>query len=164
MLEKGEDIVECITTFADDQDLTFTSVSGIGACDDVVLKFFNLTTKQYEEKHITEPLELTSLLGNISRLDNGHFAHLHATFGTQSYETFSGHLAKAIVSATAEIILTVTDLDIQRSFKDAVGLNLLILNSTLLLVESNFITSYHKCLIINAFSFINILQRVKLNF
>ncbi|MBU8142943.1 DNA-binding protein [Staphylococcus aureus] len=121
VLEKGEDIVECITTFADDQDLTFTSVSGIGACDDVVLKFFNLTTKQYEEKHITEPLELTSLLGNISRLDNGHFAHLHATFGTQSYETFSGHLA----SATAEIILTVTDLDIQRSFKDAVGLNLL---------------------------------------
>lgn len=65
VLEKGEDIVECITTFADDQDLTFTSVSGIGACDDVVLKFFNLTTKQYEEKHITEPLELTSLLGNI---------------------------------------------------------------------------------------------------
>ncbi|HCY5333702.1 TPA: DUF296 domain-containing protein, partial [Staphylococcus aureus] len=45
VLEKGEDIVECITTFADDQDLTFTSVSGIGACDDVVLKFFNLTTK-----------------------------------------------------------------------------------------------------------------------
>ena len=117
VLEKGEDIV--------DQDLTFTSVSGIGACDDVVLKFFNLTTKQYEEKHITEPLELTSLLGNISRLDNGHFAHLHATFGTQSYETFSGHLAKAIVSATAEIILTVTDWDIQRSFNDAVGLNLL---------------------------------------
>ncbi len=35
---------------------------------------------------------MTSLLGNISRLDNGHFAHLHATFGTQSYETFSGHL------------------------------------------------------------------------
>ncbi|MFO8435092.1 PPC domain-containing DNA-binding protein [Staphylococcus aureus] len=128
VLEKGEDIVECITNFADDQDLTFTSVSGIGACDDVVLKFFNLTTKQYEEKHITEPLELTSLLGNISRLDNGHFghfAHLHATFGTQSYETFSGHLAKAIVSATAEIILTVTDWDIQRSFNDAVGLNLL---------------------------------------
>lgn len=42
VLEKGEDIVECITTFADDQDLTFTSVSGIGACDDVVLKFFNV--------------------------------------------------------------------------------------------------------------------------
>ncbi len=70
------------------QDLTL-HVSGIGACDDVVLKFFNLTTKQYEEKHITEPLELTSLLGNISRLDNGHFAHLHATFGTQSYETLA---------------------------------------------------------------------------
>ncbi len=89
---------------------------------------------------------------------------MHATFGTQSYETFSGHLAKAIVSATAEIILTVTDLDIHVSFKDAVGLNLLISIALYFLVESNFITSYHKCLIINAFSFINILQRVKLNF
>lgn len=127
VLEKGEDIVECITNFADDQDLTFTSVSGIGACDDVILKFFNLNTKQYEETHITEPLELTSLLGNISRLDNGHFAHLHATFGfgTQSYQTYSGHLSKAIVSATAEIVLTVTDMDIQRTFNDSVGLNLL---------------------------------------
>ncbi len=62
MLEKGEDIVECITTFADDQDLTFTSVSGIGACDDVVLKFFNLTTKQYEEKHITEATGIDELI------------------------------------------------------------------------------------------------------
>ncbi|MCE3370393.1 hypothetical protein LB328_14890, partial [Staphylococcus aureus] len=31
----------------------------------------------------------------------------------------------SIVSATAEIVLTLTDLDIQRSFNDAVGLNLL---------------------------------------
>lgn len=125
VLEKGEDIVECITTFADKNNLNFTTVSGIGACDDVILKFFNLNTKQYEETHITEPLELTSLLGNISRLDNGHFAHLHATFGTQSYQTYSGHLSKAIVSATAEIVLTVTDMDIQRTFNDSVGLNLL---------------------------------------
>ncbi len=68
---------------------------------------------------------MTSLLGNISRIDNGHFAHLHATFGTQSYETFSGHLAKALVSAPAEISVTLSDLEIQRSFYDAVGFNLL---------------------------------------
>ncbi|MBE5663913.1 DNA-binding protein [Staphylococcus sp. SS60] len=125
VLEKGEDIVESITHFADTKNLKFATVSGIGACDDVVLKFFNLTTKEYEERHITEPLELTSLLGNISRLDNGHFAHLHATFGTQTYQTYSGHLSKAIVSATAEIIITHTDMDIHRTFNEAIGLNLL---------------------------------------
>lgn len=50
VLEKGEDIVECITTFADDQDLTFTSVSGIGACDDVVLKFFQFNNETIRRK------------------------------------------------------------------------------------------------------------------
>lgn len=50
VLEKGEDIVECITTFADDQDLTFTSVSGIGACDDVVLKFFKFNNETIRRK------------------------------------------------------------------------------------------------------------------
>ncbi|ATY56327.1 TPA: PPC domain-containing DNA-binding protein [Staphylococcus argenteus] len=125
VLEKGEDIVESITRFSDTNNLKFATVSGIGACDDVILKFFNLTTKEYEERHITEPLELTSLMGNISRLDNGHFAHLHATFGTQTYQTYSGHLSKAIVSATAEIIITHTDMDINRTYNEAIGLNLL---------------------------------------
>ena len=74
---------------------------------------------------IQEPLELTSLLGNISHIDDQPFAHLHATFGTNKYETYSGHLSKATVSATAEIVITMTNLDINRKFNDEIGLNLL---------------------------------------
>ena len=51
--------------------------------------------------------------------------HICMLLSVLNHMKLLGHLAKAIVSATAEIILTVTDLDIQRSFNDAVGLNLL---------------------------------------
>ncbi|MCD8787414.1 PPC domain-containing DNA-binding protein [Staphylococcus gallinarum] len=125
VLEQGEDIVEAVTDIARDKNGKFGTVSGIGACSEVELNFYNLETKTYEKKLIQEPLELTSLLGNISHIDDQPFAHLHATFGTNKYETYSGHLSKATVSATAEIVITMTNLDINRKFNDKIGLNLL---------------------------------------
>ncbi|MBU7218625.1 PPC domain-containing DNA-binding protein [Staphylococcus gallinarum] len=125
VLEQGEDIVEAVTDIARDKNGKFGTVSGIGACSEVELNFYNLETKTYEKKLIQEHLELTSLLGNISHIDDQPFAHLHATFGTNKYETYSGHLSKATVSATAEIVITMTNLDINRKFNDEIGLNLL---------------------------------------
>ncbi|WP_426456931.1 PPC domain-containing DNA-binding protein [Staphylococcus cohnii] len=125
VLEQGEDIVEAVTDLAREQNGKFGTVSGIGACDNVELNFYNLDTKTYEKKEIKEPLELISLLGNISHIDEKPFAHLHATFGTNQYETLSGHLIKAVVSATAEIVITMTNLDINRKHNADIGLNLL---------------------------------------
>lgn len=125
VLEQGEDIVEAVTDLAREQNGKFGTVSGIGACDDVELNFYNLETKTYEKKEIKEPLELISLLGNISHIDEKPFAHLHATFGTNQYETLSGHLTKTVVSATAEIVITMTNLDINRKHNADIGLNLL---------------------------------------
>ena len=125
VLEQGEDIVEAVTDLAREQNGKFGTVSGIGACDNVELNFYNLETKTYEKKEIKEPLELISLLGNISHIDEKPFAHLHATFGTNQYETLSGHLTKAVVSATAEIVITMTNLDINRKHNADIGLNLL---------------------------------------
>ncbi|WP_268222086.1 PPC domain-containing DNA-binding protein [Staphylococcus ureilyticus] len=125
VLEQGEDIIEAVTDLAREQNGKFGTVSGIGACDDVELNFYNLETKTYEKKEIKEPLELISLLGNISHIDEKPFAHLHATFGTNQYETLSGHLTKAVVSATAEIVITMINLDINRKHNADIGLNLL---------------------------------------
>lgn len=125
VLEQGEDIVDAVTDIAREQNGKFGIVSGVGACDDVELNFYNLETKSYEKKEIKAPLELISLLGNISHIDEKPFAHLHATFGTDKYETLSGHLTKAVVSATAEIVITMTNLDINRKHDEHIGLNLL---------------------------------------
>ena len=96
VLDKGEDIVEVLTQFAMEQEMKFGSVSGIGACDNVTLNFYNLDTQKYEAREVNEALELTSLLGNISHIDDKPFAHLHGTFGTRDFQTLSGHLTKAL--------------------------------------------------------------------
>lgn len=125
VLEQGEDIVEAVIDIAREQNGKFGTVSGIGACSSAELNFYNLETQTYEKKLIDEPLELIGLMGNISHIDEQPFAHLHATFGTNQYETLSGHLTKAVVSATAEIIITMTNLDINRKHNETIGLNLL---------------------------------------
>jgi predicted DNA-binding protein with PD1-like motif len=129
VLEQGEDIVEQVTAIAQQQNGKFGTVSGIGACQGVELNFYNLETQTYEKREVKEPLELISLLGNISHVDDKPFAHLHATFGTNQYQTLSGHLTKAIVSATAEIVITMTEVDINRKHNSKIGLNLLDLSS-----------------------------------
>ncbi|AUV68126.1 MAG: PPC domain-containing DNA-binding protein [Staphylococcus haemolyticus] len=125
VLVKGEDIVEVLTQFAMEQEMKFGSVSGIGACDNVTLNFYNLDTQKYEAREVNEALELTSLLGNISHIDDKPFAHLHGTFGTRDFQTLSGHLTKAVVSATAEIVIQMTNLDVNRTHDEETGLNLL---------------------------------------
>lgn len=125
VLDKGEDIVEKVTQFAKEHEMKFGTVSGIGACDNVTLNFYNLETQKYEAREVNEALELTSLLGNISHIGEQPFAHLHGTFGTRDFQTLSGHLTKAKVSATAEIVITMTNMDINRTHDSETGLNLL---------------------------------------
>src|SRR5699024_6645644 len=121
VLEQGEDIVEAVTDLAREQNGKFGTVSGIGDCDDVELNFYNLETKNKEKKEITETLVLISLIGNISNIDEKPFAHLHRTCGTNHYERVSSHLTKAFVSATAESVITMTNLDINRKHNADIG-------------------------------------------
>lgn len=58
--------------------------------------------------------ELISLLGNISKMNNKLFVHLHASISYRNYDTYSGHLTKAIVSATVGITINMTNLEIER--------------------------------------------------
>ena len=124
VLDKGEDIVEVLTQFAMEQEMKFGSVSGIGACDNVTLNFYNLDTQKYEAREVNEALELTSLLGNISHIDDKPFAHLHGTFGTRDFQTLSGHLTKALYRY-GEIVIQMTNLDVNRTHDEETGLNLL---------------------------------------
>ena len=66
ILETGEEIVEGLTKYLTENNITAGSISGIGAATDVILNFYNVETKEYEEKGFPEELEILSLVGNIS--------------------------------------------------------------------------------------------------
>ena len=56
---------------------------------------------------------------------NGEFySHLHMSAGDDKGQVFGGHLNKAIVSATCEMIINIIDGTVDREYNEEIGLNL----------------------------------------
>lgn len=125
VLEIGEDINAALETLAAQYNNRFATISGIGACDYVELNFYDVHNKKYDMKVLDEDVELISLMGNLTLKEGKPFAHIHGTFGDSNYQTWSGHVSKAIVSVTAEITVVFSDLSISREMNDDVGIYLI---------------------------------------
>ena len=57
-------------------------------------------------------------------MDGEFYAHLHMSAGNDKGKVFGGHLNRARISATCEMVITVTDGKVERKFNEDVGLNL----------------------------------------
>ena len=52
------------------------------------------------------------------------YIHIHMSAGNSQGQVFGGHLNRAVVSATCEMVVTVIDGKIDRYYDEDVGLNL----------------------------------------
>lgn len=120
----NEEIVEKLTEFVKKQGIQSGYILGIGAVKSVRLGHYSVATKTYTEKKIKKPLEMTNLTGIITT----DKIHLHGTFGSQMFKAYSGHVARAVVSAACEIIIVETEEEITRQHSEEIGLDLLNLN------------------------------------
>lgn len=127
-INKGEEIVSAIKDFCKDNNIKLGTIQGIGAISSATFGFFNPGTKEYQEKTFDEPMEITSLLGNITTKDGETYLHIHMNAAGSDYSTKGGHLVKAIVSLTAEIIVRESRGKIERTFDENTGLNLMDFN------------------------------------
>ncbi len=125
-LKKGDEIVSSLLSLAEEQDILFAQVTGIGATDCADFGCFNTSLKQYKNIHKDgENFEITSLVGNISEMNGEKYQHLHINISDENGNVYGGHLKKAVISVTAEIVITFTDTKVGRVYDDTVGANLL---------------------------------------
>lgn len=78
-------------------------LGGIGMVRDARLGYWNGI--EYEEHQIVEPVELLAMQGNIARRDGERMAHCHVTVARRDGTVAGGHLLRATVTNTAEIVL-----------------------------------------------------------
>ena len=126
-LEPGADILEELERLVHQYDVSGGQISFIGAISQATLGYFDLHSQEYKSFSMDEDLEVTSGMGNISRLENGTpVVHAHIVVANEQGHSFSGHLMKGCkVSVTIEIVMNLFDDSLIRGKDERTGLNLL---------------------------------------
>ena len=128
-LDVGDEVIEKITEICKKETITLGNVSAIGATDYVKMGLYDVVKKEYISKELTGPMEITSLIGNISTKDEEVYLHLHINVCNDEMQVFGGHLNKCIISATCEIVITQIDGKVNRILDQNIGLNLFDFNN-----------------------------------
>lgn len=123
-MDRGEEILEKIKDIALQEKIKLASVSALGATNNFVVGVFNVDEKKYYSNEFSGNYEIVSLTGTINTMNGEFYTHIHMSAGNDKGEVFGGHLNKAIVSATCEMVINVVDGSVDREFNDEVGLNL----------------------------------------
>ena len=124
-MKHGVDLLKEIKKICQERNIHLGSIEAIGAVQKASIAFYNQTKRDYVIMTINEPLEMTSLTGNISIKDGKPFVHAHVTLADSTGNVYGGHLAPGtIVFACEFIIKTFDGLMLERRFDEDTGLSL----------------------------------------
>ncbi|WP_126969451.1 PPC domain-containing DNA-binding protein [Gynurincola endophyticus] len=123
-IDDKEAIVATLNDFVAQTGIKAGSIIGIGAVNQVTLKFYEPENGEYKEKVFTEQLEMTNLTGNIALLNGEPLLHLHITLGRGDYTALAGHLEEAIVSGACELYVQEIRGEVKKDVHPENGLNI----------------------------------------
>ena len=123
-IDRGEEILEKIKELALKENIKLASISAIGAIDELVVGVYDVAKKEYYSNEFKGDLEIVSLLGTINTMNGYFYTHIHLSAGNEKGEVFGGHLNKAVVSGTCEMVVSLIDGTVDRFYDDETGLNI----------------------------------------
>ena len=125
IFETGDEVVSTIEAFAAEQRLVASRITAIGAFREATLGYFDWQSKAYERIEIGEQVEVLSLIGDVAREGDRPKLHAHVVLGRRDASTCGGHLLRAIVRPTLEVLLTDSPRHLQRRSDAETGLALI---------------------------------------
>lgn len=126
IMDTGDEVMTTLTGFIARERLHAAQVSAIGALSDAVLQYFDWTQKQYIAIPVREQVEVASLLGDVAEGPDGEPAlHLHVVVGKRDGSAVAGHLRKAHVRPTLEVIVTESPAHLRKRYDPESGLALI---------------------------------------
>ncbi len=123
-LDRGEEILDRLKAIALAEDIKLAGVQALGATDSFTVGVYNVETQQYKANEFSGSFEIVSLTGTVNTMNGEYYSHLHMSAGNERGEVFGGHLNRAVISATCEMIITVIDGEVDRFRDPETGLNL----------------------------------------
>ena len=125
VFDKGDEVIAGLTSFARDHGLDSSHFTAIGAFERATLGYFQRDRKDYKEIPVDTQVEVLSLIGDIALESGEPKVHAHVVVGLEDGSTRGGHLLKAIVWPTLEVVLTETPGYLAKRHDDETGLALI---------------------------------------
>ncbi len=125
VLDKGDEVVGSIESFAQKNNLNASHMSGIGAFSYVVLGFFDWERKDYQRIHIDQQVEVLSLVGDIVLKNGRPKLHPHVVVAKADGTAHGGHLLEGYVRPTLEVVIEESQANLHRETDEESGLALI---------------------------------------
>jgi len=125
VFDKGDEVVEGLTNFAEDGGVGAASLTAVGAFGGATLGYFDRDRKEYREIPVEEQVEVLSLLGDVALKDGESQVHAHVVLGRSDGTTRGGHLLRAHVWPTLEAVLVESPDHLQKRTDEETGLALI---------------------------------------
>ena len=122
-MDRGEELVETLHSVAVREQIHLAVVSALGAVGDFTVGVFHTAEKQYHSHTFQGDFEIVSLTGTITEMDGKPYLHLHMSAGDSNGRVSGGHLNRAVISATCEMVVRILDGHVGRRFNQEAGLN-----------------------------------------
>ena len=92
--------------FVRTKQISAAQLTGIGAFAEVSLGYYDWNTKAYVANPVHEQVEVASMIGDVALSPSGEpTLHIHVVVGKRDGTALAGHLQKAHVRPTLEVIL-----------------------------------------------------------
>jgi len=125
VFDTGDEVIAGLLDFARTHDLGGSHFTAIGAFSSLVVGYFDWGKKDYKKIPLNEQVEVLSLVGDIA-LDEGEpKVHAHVVVGKADGTAHGGHLLRAHVRPTLEVILVESPQHLRRKPDKASGLALI---------------------------------------
>jgi len=124
-LKHGLDLLEQLTEICRSNDIRLGRIEAIGAVKKARLGYYDQNSRRYKTLDIDRPMEITSLIGNISLRDGEPMVHAHLTLADADGGCHGGHLQPGTIVFAAEFVIDAFEgLQLSRSYDDQTGLAL----------------------------------------
>jgi len=123
-VDRGEELMASIATLCAKESIKLGSIVGLGAADYLVMGLYDITEQKFNETILDKPLEITSIVGNITEMDGKPYYHVHINAADAQGHVYGGHLKEVRISGTAEIFITVIDGHVGRELDPITGTGL----------------------------------------